>query len=108
VRVSTASNRLSGIAGATVAGMSLTPDGIVVGLRRRRRKLRCSVAGGAPDPQRDAAAGDRHPDHDLRRVRAVILAPPVAAGRRLGHRRWEVRMRRLIDHHDRATGETGG
>jgi len=41
VRATTAFNRMLGIAGATVVGVSFTPEGIVVGLRRRRRKLRC-------------------------------------------------------------------
>ncbi len=41
MRVSTAFNRMLGIAGATVSGVTFTPEGIVVGLRRRRRKLCC-------------------------------------------------------------------
>jgi transposase len=41
VRATTAFNRMLRIVGATVAGVTFTPDGIVVGLRRRRRKLRC-------------------------------------------------------------------
>jgi transposase len=41
VRVSTAFNKMLGIAGASVASVVFTPAGIVVGLRRRRVKLRC-------------------------------------------------------------------
>jgi transposase len=41
VRVSTAFNKLLGIVGAAVASVTFTPTGTVVGLRRRRAKLRC-------------------------------------------------------------------
>jgi len=41
VRVSTAFNKLLGIVGATVASVTFTPAGVVVGLRRRRVKLQC-------------------------------------------------------------------
>jgi transposase len=41
VRVTTAFNRMLGIVGATVTGVTFTPDGIVVDLRLRRRKLVC-------------------------------------------------------------------
>jgi hypothetical protein len=41
VRVSTAFNKLLGIVGATVASVTFTPTGTVVGLRRRRAKLQC-------------------------------------------------------------------
>jgi transposase len=41
VRVTTAFNKMLGIVGATVASVSFTPEGIVVGLRRRRGKLVC-------------------------------------------------------------------
>ncbi len=41
MRATTAFNRMLGIAGASVAGVSFTPKGIVVDLRRRRRKLVC-------------------------------------------------------------------
>ena len=41
MRATTAFNRMLGIAGATVAGVSFTPAGIVVDLRLRRRKLVC-------------------------------------------------------------------
>jgi transposase len=41
VRVSTAFNKILGIVGATVASVIFTPEGTVVGLRRRRTKLVC-------------------------------------------------------------------
>jgi transposase len=41
VRVSTAFNTMLGIAGSSVTTASLTPAGVVVGLRLRRRRLRC-------------------------------------------------------------------
>ena len=41
MRVSTAFNKMLGIVGATVASVTFTPAGIVVGLRRRRTKLVC-------------------------------------------------------------------
>jgi transposase len=41
VRVSTAFNKMLGIAGATVTTVSFTAEGVVVGLRRRGRKLVC-------------------------------------------------------------------
>jgi transposase len=42
VRVTTAFNKMLAIVGASVASVSFCPEGIVVGLRRRRRrKLRC-------------------------------------------------------------------
>jgi transposase len=41
VRVSTAFNKILGIVGATVAAVTFTPAGIVVGVRRRRSKLVC-------------------------------------------------------------------
>jgi transposase len=41
VRVSTAFNKMLGIVGATVAAVTFTPAGIVVGLRRRRTRLVC-------------------------------------------------------------------
>jgi transposase len=41
VRVETAFNRMLAIEGASVAGVAFGPDGVVVGLRRRRHKLRC-------------------------------------------------------------------
>jgi transposase len=41
VRVSTAFNKLLGIVGATVASVTFTPTGTVVGVQRRRAKLQC-------------------------------------------------------------------
>jgi transposase len=41
VRVTTAFNTMLAIPGATVAGVTFTPAGAVVRLRRRRKKLRC-------------------------------------------------------------------
>jgi hypothetical protein len=41
------------------------------------------VAGPAPHPDRDPGAGDRHPDHDLRQVVAVVFGLAVAAKPRL-------------------------
>jgi transposase len=41
VRVSTAFNKMLAIPGAWVASVTFTPTGIVVGLRRRTRRLRC-------------------------------------------------------------------
>ena len=41
MRVTTAFNRILGLVGATVASVRFTPEGIVVGLRRRRGKLVC-------------------------------------------------------------------
>jgi transposase len=47
VRVTTAFNRMLAIPGATVARVRFTPQGIVAGLRRRARKLRCPSCGRA-------------------------------------------------------------
>jgi transposase len=41
VRVTTAFNRMLAVPGATVAGVAFTPQGVVVTLRRRARRLRC-------------------------------------------------------------------
>src|SRR5438552_8931786 len=54
VRVSTAFNKMLGIVGATVASVTFTPTGIVVGLRRRRSKLVC------PCGWKTRAVYDRH------------------------------------------------
>jgi len=45
VRVTTALNRMLAIAGATVARIVFTPQGIVIGLRRRAKKLQCPACG---------------------------------------------------------------
>ncbi len=54
MRVSTAFNKILGIVGATVAAVTFTPAGIVVGLRRRRSKLVC------PCGSKTWAVYDRH------------------------------------------------
>lgn len=41
MRVSTAFNRMLDVPGASVADITFTPDGVVVGIRRRRARLRC-------------------------------------------------------------------
>jgi len=41
VRVTTAFNKILGLSGASVVSVAFTPDGIVVGLRRRCRRLVC-------------------------------------------------------------------
>ena len=41
MRATTAFNKMLGIVGASVQRVTFTPDGIVVGLRRRRAKYRC-------------------------------------------------------------------
>lgn len=41
MRVSTAFNRMLGIPGASVTSVEFTPEGVVVGLRRRSRRLVC-------------------------------------------------------------------
>ncbi len=41
MRITTAFNKMLAVVGASVATVSFTPEGIVVGLRRHRRKLRC-------------------------------------------------------------------
>jgi len=77
VRVSTAFNKIVGIVGATVASVTFTPEGIVVGLRRRRTKLAC------PCGWKTRAVYDRH----ARRWRHLDLA---------GSKLWlETEIRRL-------------
>ena len=41
MRVTTAFNKILGLSGASVVSVAFTPDGIVVGLRRRCRRLVC-------------------------------------------------------------------
>jgi hypothetical protein len=41
VRVSTAFNRMLALPGASVVSVAFTPDGVVVGIRNRSRRLRC-------------------------------------------------------------------
>jgi transposase len=45
VRVTTALNRLLALRGASVTGVRLTADGVVVRVRLRRRRIACSVCG---------------------------------------------------------------
>ena len=45
MRVTTSFNRMLAIKGATVASVTFAPEGIVVGLRRRKRRLTCPVCG---------------------------------------------------------------
>ena len=42
------------------------------------------VAGKRPAPHRHPVAGDRHPDHHLRQVLAVVFGVPEGPGARLG------------------------
>jgi transposase len=64
VRVSTAFNKMLGIVGATVASVTFTPTGVVVGLRRRRSKPVC------PCGRKSKATYDR----SVRRWRHLDLA----------------------------------
>ena len=41
MRVCTAFNKMLGVPGASVAGVSFGPEGVIVSLRCRRRKLTC-------------------------------------------------------------------
>jgi len=47
VRVTTAFNRMLAIDGATVTSVTFAPEGIVVGLRRRARRLTCPACGSS-------------------------------------------------------------
>ena len=64
MRVSTAFNKMLGIVGATVASVTFTPSGVVVGLRRRRSKPVC------PCGRKSKATYDR----SVRRWRHLDLA----------------------------------
>lgn len=64
MRVSTAFNRMLAIPGASVSTVEFGPTGVVVGLRRRSRKLRCPACGHTT-----SAAYDR----SLRRWRHLDL-----------------------------------
>jgi len=58
VRAATAFNRILRIPGATIPfGVAFTPKGIVVGLRRRRGKLRCPCGWQTPAMTGRCAAG---------------------------------------------------
>jgi len=72
VRATTAFNRILRIPGATVTGVAFTPKGIVVGLRRRRGKLRC------PCGWQTRARYDR----SVRRWRHLDLGGPPNSPRR--------------------------
>jgi transposase len=48
VRATTAFNKMLAIPGANVAGVQFSPSGIVVGLRRRGRRLRCPCGWSTP------------------------------------------------------------
>lgn len=63
MRVTTAFNRMLAIPGAWVASVAFTNDGVVVGLRRRRRQHRCVCGAVAPGY-----------DHSRRRWRHLDLA----------------------------------
>jgi transposase len=63
MRVTTAFNKMLGLVGASVASVAFTPEGIVVGLRRRRHKHRCPCGG--------KTWGTR--DHSIRRWRHLDL-----------------------------------
>ena len=47
MRVTTALNRLLALAGASVKGVTLTGEGVIVRVRLRRRRIACSVCGQA-------------------------------------------------------------
>jgi transposase len=47
VRVTTAFNRILGVAGANVESVSFTGDGVVVGIRARGRRLVCPCGRSA-------------------------------------------------------------
>jgi transposase len=65
VRVSTALNRLLAIPGASVIGVRLAADGVIVVVRLRRRRMACSVCG--------QVCSGMH-DRDVRRWRHLDLA----------------------------------
>src|SRR5690349_17736226 len=62
MRLTTAFNRILQLPGASVRTVAFTDDGLVIGLRRRRRRLRCPC--GATTPARDDSCRRRwrHPD----------------------------------------------
>lgn len=55
MRATTAFNRMLGIPGATVASVTFTGEGIVVGLRRRFRRLTCPRCGWSTRSRYDAS-----------------------------------------------------
>lgn len=54
MRVTTAFNKMLSIPGAWVRSVEFTPDGVVVGLRRRSRRLTCPECGWRTSRQHDA------------------------------------------------------
>jgi transposase len=62
VRVSTAFNKMLAIPGAWVASVSFFPEGIVVGLRRRARRLRCPCGYSTPNRYDASVRRWRHLD----------------------------------------------
>src|SRR5204862_6636004 len=65
MRVTTALNRLLALAGASVKGVTLTGEGVIVRVRLRRRRIACSVCGQAYRGMHD---------RELRRWRHLDLA----------------------------------
>jgi hypothetical protein len=70
MRVATAFNKMLGLFGASVATVTFTPEGIVVGLRRRRTKHRCPSCAVPPPWPRPALApaGQGGPDPSTMKV----------------------------------------
>lgn len=62
MRVTTAFNKMLAVPGATVAGVAFTPEGIVVGLRRRARRLRCPCGYSTPSTYDRSVRRWRHLD----------------------------------------------
>ena len=62
MRVTTAFNRMLAIAGASVASVVFAPEGVVVGLRRRRRKLVCPCGWKTRAVYDRSVRRWRHPD----------------------------------------------
>jgi transposase len=65
VRVTTALNRLLALPGASVTGVRLTAEGVIVRVRLRRRRMACSVCGQVYSGMHD---------RDVRRWRHLDLA----------------------------------
>ena len=55
MRVSTAFNKMLAVPGAWVASVTFTPEGVVVGLRRRFRRLSCPHCGWSTRAREDAS-----------------------------------------------------
>ena len=78
MRVTTAFNKMLAVPGATVAGVAFTPEGVVVTLRRRSRRLRCpcGTSTGSTYDRRvrrwrhlDLGACKLHLEAEIRRLR---------------------------------------